>query len=99
MIEVYRILHQKYNINPTHFFAKVDDSTTRGHSLKLKKPRCSTSKRLASFSHRVITDWNALPEAVVAAPSLISLKNRLDQHWKNHPLLYDWEAEPLHQLH
>jgi hypothetical protein len=99
MIEVYKILHHKYNMNPAHFFTRMDDSITRGHSLKLKKPRCSTSKRLSSFSHRVIADWNALPEAVVSAPSLNCFKNRLDLHWKHHPMLYDWEAEPRHQLH
>jgi ribonuclease P/MRP protein subunit RPP40 len=93
MIEVYKILHGLYNINPSHFFERMDESSTRGHSLKLKKIRSNTRRRLASFSRRVITDWNSLPEAVVSAPSLNCFKARLDSHWENHPLLYDYEAE------
>ena len=31
------------------------------------------------FSSRVVTDWNALPENVVTAPSINTFKNRLDK--------------------
>ena len=93
MIEVFKILHGMYDINHEDFFERNVDASTRGHSLKLKKIRSNTRRRLTSFARRVITDWNALPDAVVAATSLISFKNRLDKYWQHHPQLYDWEAE------
>ena len=95
LIEVFKIVHGLYDVNSEHFFTMMEDSNTRGHPLKIKKLRSSSRKRLTSFSRRVVNDWNALPEAVVTAPSLNCFKNRLDQHWQHHPLLYDWEAEPL----
>jgi predicted alpha/beta hydrolase family esterase len=94
MIEVFKIVHGLYDVNSDHFFAMMEDSNTQGHPLKIKKLRSSSRKRLTSFSRRVVRDWNALPEAVVTAPSLSCFKNRIDQHWQHHPLLYDWEAEP-----
>ena len=54
---------------------------TRGHSLKLKKIRSNTTMRQKFFSLRVTNTWNDLPESIVNAPSVNSLKNRLDKHW------------------
>ena len=59
----------------------ISHLNTRGHSLKLQKPRCSTTMRLNTFPHRCIDQWNSLPEEVVSAPSLNSFKARLDRHW------------------
>ena len=49
----------------------------RGHSLKLQKAYCRTSVRQHFFAERVVNEWNALPEAVVSAPSLNCFKERL----------------------
>ena len=36
---------------------------------------------------------NSLPEAVVTAQSLNIFKNRLDKHWINQDVVYDWHGE------
>jgi len=82
MIEVWKYLHEKYEAN--HHFFSLDKSNTRGHSLKLKKPRCNKSVRQHFFTYRVVTTWNSLPEAVISAPTINSFKNRLDITWSDH---------------
>ena len=61
---------------------KVRETTvTRGHNLKLFKPRSRTSVRKNAFSHRVIDNWNSLTTEVVQAPTLNDFKSRLNNHW------------------
>ena len=81
MIQVYKIIYEHDRLNPDHFF-QLADTPTRGHSLKLSKPRCRTNVRKNTFSHRVIDDWNSLPEVVVQAPTIDAFKTRLDRCWK-----------------
>ena len=52
---------------------------TRGHSLKLTKPRHRTSKRNNFFTSRVINKWNSLSEEVISSTSVNMFKNRYDQ--------------------
>ena len=47
---------------------------TRGHSLKLAKQRCSKEVRRVSFTQRVVSTWNKLPEYVVRAPTVNAFK-------------------------
>ncbi len=89
MIETYKYVHKIYRSKPLVHIRTP--STLRGHSLKLTKHHSSKTVRHHFFAERVINNWNALPEAVVTAPSLNSFKNRLDIHWNNykhylHPL-------------
>ena len=81
MIQVYKIIHELDRLNPDHFF-QLADTTTRGHRFKLTKPRCRTNVRKDAFSHRIVNDWNSLPEQVVEAPTIDAFKIRLDSHWK-----------------
>ena len=50
------------------------------------------SYRKESFSLRVKTLWNDLPEVIVTAPSVNSFKNRLDKHWSTEDFLYNYKA-------
>jgi hypothetical protein len=86
MIHVFKIMTGLHDTNPAHFFSLPTVPTTRGHSKKLSKPHVRTTQRIHSFSRRVITEWNRLPEEVVSAPSLNAFKNRLDKQWARHPL-------------
>jgi hypothetical protein len=79
MIEVFKLLHHKEDINYEVFFELNNNANTRGHGYKLKVKSCRTEIRKHFFSLRVISDWNNLPEVVVNAPSLNSFKNRLDK--------------------
>ena len=38
-------------------------------------------------------DHYSLPDVVVTAPSLNIFKNRLDKHWINQDVVYDWHVE------
>ena len=83
MIQTFKI----HVVNGLFKFCK--QSSTRGHSLKLEKPRCRTTTRQQHFSQRVINDWNSLPERVVAAKDVNAFKTRIDQHW-NHEVVYEY---------
>jgi ribonuclease P/MRP protein subunit RPP40 len=90
MIEVYKMLHNIYDQSVGKEIIRIaEDLRTRGHSLKLQKPRARKNVRQHFFGLRVINPWNALPDTVVTAPSVHAFENRLDKHWARHPLRYD----------
>jgi len=83
LIECYKILSGKENLDPYQFFHHSDTTHLRGHSCKLSVNRCHLQLRQNFFRQRVIKDWNKLPQDVADAPSVNSFKNCLDTHWKN----------------
>ena len=44
------------------------------------------------FTVCTIEIWNSLPYEVVNAPAVNTFKNRLDRHWANQEVLYDYRA-------
>ena len=60
----------------------ADVEVTRGHSLKIFKPRMVKGLRCRQefFLQRVIDEWNKLPPQVVNAPSVNSFKSELENH-------------------
>ncbi len=93
MIQVYKFLHNIWNIEEDDFLPPAIDNRTRGHSLKLFKQRTMTIVRSHFFCNRVVDLWNELPETVTQAPSVDAFKARLDNCWAEKPWLYDYEAE------
>ncbi len=92
MIEVFKIVHGIYNVASSRgILHRNDNMRTRGHRYRLRKERCNRGTRLHSFGHRVVSVWNGLPPNVVEAPSLATFERRLDVHWMNHPLKYEYE--------
>ena len=83
MIETWKYLNKIYSAESPWFELCDTGNNTRGHSLKLKKKRFRTQRQAHIFSNRVVDDWNSLPTDVVTAPSINSLKNRLDKHWQH----------------
>ena len=81
LIEVFKILNSHYRIDPNDLFTLQLDSVTRGHQMKLFKPRMSRSIGQHFFSFRVIQQWNDLPHEVVLAKTVSSFKQLLDRHW------------------
>ena len=96
MIEVYKLLHGKYDSDVSNIINLHKDSDTRegtrGHSLKLLIERACTNVSKESFSLRVTRLWNDLLEVVVTATSINSFKNRLDRHWNTEEFLYNYKA-------
>lgn len=85
IIQTWKLLHGKEDIDYSIFFEKCDyhDHDVRGHSQKLKKKQCRKEIRKHFYSQRIVTPWNKLPDSVVNAPSLNTLKNRLDKFMGN----------------
>ncbi len=75
MLDVYKILIGKEDVDWRHYLTRAEGVYgTRGHSVKLYRPRCRTSLRAGFFTQRVAECWNRLPEEVVTAPSLCAFK-------------------------
>ncbi|WAR18399.1 hypothetical protein MAR_000237, partial [Mya arenaria] len=83
MIQVFRIVHNIDDISMTTFFTFADNSGTRGHNLKLFKPKARKSLRQISFSNRIVSTWNNLPRELVNTTSVNAFKAGLDKLWKN----------------
>jgi len=82
LIEVYKTLNSFYRIDPKDIFTLQLDSATRGHQMKLFKPRMSRRIGQHFFSFRVIQQLNDLPQEVVLAKTISSFKYLLDEYWK-----------------
>ena len=80
MIECFKYMTGIYKV-PTDFMLLVYSSSTRGHSRKLKKMAAQKSCRANFFIRRITNAWRSLPEEVISAPTLNTLKNRLDKAW------------------
>ena len=80
LIEVFKQLTGKSDVGTT-LLVRNHNPALRGHSLKLDKPKTSTSTRAHFFACRVINDWNKLPAGVVTAPTVREFKRRLDDCW------------------
>jgi hypothetical protein len=90
MIEVYKIIQGRYDPEASTIIKLMNDTeqrfSTRTNSRKVIYNRANTNIRKNSFSIRIAKYWNKLPENIVNAPSINSLKNRLDKHWKDEEL-------------
>ena len=100
MIEVFKIFNGIDIINKETLFPAPMSQITRGHPIKIHKKFSRTNIRKYSFSQRVVSAWNALPEDIVTAKTLNILKNKLNNHWKSLnvkfvPDCYTNEPEPL----
>ena len=85
IIQVFRIIRKIDKLHLSSFFTLHTQVATRGHELKLAKPRALTNCRLKSFSHRVVNDWNNLKPETIKCTTLNAFKNALSREWKNHP--------------
>ena len=92
MIEVYKILTNKYDSRVNVYLEKQQDSITRGHSLKLVNNRYHYDFRKFSFAPRIVNVWNSLLEVVISADTTDTFKRRLDKFW-HQDILYDYKVE------
>ena len=76
LIEVFKIMKGFDKVEEQHFFNRAVGMRTRGHDLKLSKPRCRLDCRKFCFSHRVVDLWNRLPNAAIACNTVVVLKIR-----------------------
>ena len=83
MIDTWKYLHGQYHVNQMPL-QRDTNTTTRGHSMKLRKERCLKRQRRNFFRHRVVNRWNMLTDTIVTSPSVDIFKNRLDAFWHVH---------------
>ena len=84
MIEVYKILTNKYYSRVNLYLEKQQDSITRGHSLKLANNRYHYDLRKFYFALRIV---------VISANTTDTFKRRLDKFWQHQDILYDYKQE------
>jgi hypothetical protein len=78
LIETYKVLHNMYDIDKEQLWDLRKDRR-RGHSLTLYKQRSRLKRTSSFFTHRVVNEWNRLPEGVITAPNVNTFKNRFDK--------------------
>ena len=86
LIEAYKIIKNIDDIESSQFFETSNTRNLRGHQYKMYKSYVNKTCRKNFFSHRVINDWNRLPNEVVDASTLATFKNRLDQYMNREDL-------------
>jgi len=96
MIEMYKIITNKQdnlNLNVTLKFNIIPAAVTKGNMYKITQDHVRYDLRKVSFSNRVRTLWNSLPDTVVKAESVNSFKGRLDRFWNDQEVKYNWKAD------
>ena len=91
MIETYKILKEIYDPEVSPGLPR-NLNITRGHSFKLAKPRAIGRTRQHFFTNRIVNTWNSLPDHIVTAPSVKAFERRLDKHWRDQDIKYDFES-------
>ena len=76
LIQAFKLL-KGLNQNYNNFFVLDVNTSMRGHTLKVAKPRTRLDIRLHSFSHRVVNCWNNLPVEIVECQSINNFKYKL----------------------
>ena len=69
LIETYKILTGKEDVDASEFFQRAIKTDLRGHEWKLFRQRSRLNVRKHFFTQRVVNFWNALPSDVVKANS------------------------------
>ena len=96
MIEVYKIIKGVYDKEVASFLKMWSDvvqrDAGRGHDIKIYLQRGTKSLRQKAFGLRTVTIWNNLPEEVVNATSVNMFKRRLDKHWENQEIRYNYRT-------
>ena len=65
----------------------------RNHRLSIYQSPIQFDTRKFSFTNRIISAWNSLPDSVVSANTVNTFKNRIDRFWKNQEVQFNWIAD------
>ena len=93
MIEIFKH-YQSYDRKSLSNCFRPRCAPGRRHNFQLERNFAKDGLRGVqhnSFYFRTIKTWNELPKAVVDSETLNTFKNRLDEHWKNHPLRFNYD--------
>ena len=86
MLEMFKIMTGKENVDSSIWFEKMEDHRGSGMSTRnssglynVQQYACNSDLRRNFFSQRVCTAWNALPDHVKASTSVNMFKNKYDE--------------------
>ena len=90
MIETYKIISGRSNVNKHTYFEFAADQSTRntrlaGDIYNIKPQRSELDVRKNFFTQRVTNSWNKLPSEIKHAASVKLFKNLYDNHVKSRP--------------
>jgi len=83
LIAAFQYLKGAHRKDGENIFSRACCDRTRSNGFKLRKGRFTLDRRRKFFTVRVVKHWNRLPREVVEAPSLETLKARLDGALRN----------------
>jgi len=78
--EVNKIMRDIEQLDSQHIFPKVGESKTKGHRFKMRGERYKKVQSSNSFTQRVVSVWNELPEVGVEVGTILSAKKRFDSY-------------------
>ena len=79
MVQMFKIMKEAERIDSGQFFERVTYDRTRGHSLKIKKPRSHLLIRQRFFSSRSVSAWNSLPQTLIDSDNVHQFKRMFDK--------------------
>jgi len=84
IIEKYKLLTNKEDINSKLFFQLTEDTSyeLRGNNKRIFKAKSRAETRRNFFSQSVVDYWNKLPQDIIDADSVNSFKSSLDKFWQ-----------------
>lgn len=92
-IKTFKIIIQRYDQEYTEgLFQMRENDMTRGNSKKIFKSRARLNLRKYSFPHRVVNNWNALPEWVVNSKTVFQFESGLNKVWGGQEPKYNYRA-------
>ena len=77
LICLFKLYHNKINLNINEYFEFRNNTFTRGHSLKIFKPFSRTNSQKYFWANRVIDVWNNLPTDVINSDSTDAFRCKL----------------------
>ena len=84
LIEVFKIMKSKDPELASKFFILPVKEGLRGHKYKIQKRSVNNTVFSNFFCNRVVTPWNNLKDEIVAAKTVNSFKNFLDESGNTH---------------
>ena len=79
LIQMYKIMHGVNDVQKEAFFEMSNEETgTTGNSMKIQKRHARLNIRKNSFTHRIVSPWNRLPNRAVCTITVNAFKNEVD---------------------
>ena len=79
LIQLYKIVHNQYNVDANEFYTFSQITSTRGARLKIYVEGCNSNIRHNSFIFRTVHYWNKLNDDTKICNTINAFKNAIDK--------------------